>query len=241
MRAREQNLPVTQEGISPTTESVATLFALNDSNGNAVAFSVTPIVDGDDQDVYFMLTPNEPLAPGEYQVVGTSTSFSIGAEPTATPPAPPEIESQHSSSESGVGNSCGESRAEHFQIVPRAPLLLTAVNLQPQAEGENWRASALTSSNFVSVGQTGCGTIDWNFDDGPVDVRFAALNFSGQISTWTEPQRVFVEEGCGCAVVGRPSEARRSTLWTYLVLGLVFGVRTRARRRRSGHVNTDQG
>lgn len=104
-QARELNQPVAGEGISPTAASVASLFELNDASGNAVAFSVTPIVDKDGRDVFYMLTPDEPLAPGEYQVNGTSTTFSIGTEPTATPPAPPEVESQRTSSETGTNSS----------------------------------------------------------------------------------------------------------------------------------------
>jgi hypothetical protein len=177
-----------------------------------------------------MLTPDEPLAPGEYQVNGTSTTFSIGTEATATPPAPPEVESQRTSSETGTNSSCGSSRAELFRFVSGFPLLLVAANLEPKTEGDTWRASALTEGTFVSVGQTACGTLDWDFDDGPVDVRFATLNFSGQTSAWTEPERIFVEApGCGCALVGHASHPQSSSLWVYALCG--FALMRRGTRR----------
>jgi MYXO-CTERM domain-containing protein len=236
-RRTEGHFANTHGSVRPTPEEVAGFIALIDDDGDFIPFDVTTIVAADGTDVYFVLTPDADLQPGQYAVepliVGADrVAFTVGAHTSSDTPQVPEIIERRQHLESGVGNSCGESRGKSFALEHASPFSIAAIGAAPSFDEDKgqWQSAVFTQRRSITVGSVACLDATWDFDDGPTKVSFAAMDLAGTLSDWTEPERVYVEdpdEGWLCAVSPGARESR--AMWAALALPLLLAWR----RRRS--------
>jgi hypothetical protein len=223
--------------IAPTPAELTAVLELTRDDGSSIDFDITPIVDDHGSDVYYVLIPTAELAPGDYvlstqTLSGDPTRFTVGDFSSVGPTSPPLIIDTNVHSESGVGNSCGESRAKSFQLGIDG--VFTVARFRSEAEfrrGQTpWRAAVFHQDASVVIGSAACLGQTWDFRDGPVSARFASIDLAGNLSPWTEPERVFVEDpsgGCVCVAAGRASDwgARWPALLSVAFLASLGGVR----------------
>lgn len=242
MRTVDGNFQDRRGEIEPSAERVGTLLSLlRIADSAPIGFDVTPIVDLDGSDVYYVLSPRETLSPGRYVVEpiiagDARASFNVGAFTSDEGPDAPSVSARRTHSESGAGNSCGESRGKSFTLQHSAPFSLVAFGEPAEFQSAFRRLGLFTQDKHLTIGSVACSRHTWDFDDGPTRVSFATMDLAGNSSDWTEPERVYVEDpdaGFGCSA----SRARGvATPWWFAV-SVLWAIRRRSTRRTSVDVN----
>jgi len=167
------------------------------------------------------LVPVELLAPDRtWSLIGTDAIddsgargwFTTGSGPAEELPSPPELTGEELAAGTPPAGLCGcstQGRAE-FRVSNDAPWLFAST----------WESPIWGDTDYLNGG---LGR-ELEILGQPDSVRFAAMDYAGQLSGWSEPEVLaWPPAGCGCSNAGPPA-----TAWWLLapMLGLVL-------RRRS--------